>query len=109
MVIDKVLVDGLAAAEAFVHAVPEGNAALAKLPAQVDLRAPEQGWEIDQADIQILHQAARFQHRVNPVAKSRSGVVEARHIPAAAARPRPEQFVLCFSYGEGELFSSSGV
>src|SRR5260370_290744 len=66
--IQKVLVNRFAAAEAFVHAVPESNAALPELPAQVDLYAPEQGREIHQADVQGLHQAARLHHRPTPLA-----------------------------------------
>src|ERR1022692_2955074 len=78
MVIEKVLVDGLTTAEAFVHAMPEGNAALAKFPAQVDLHAAEQGREVHQADIQIFHQATRFQNRLNAFAQARGRVVAAR-------------------------------
>jgi hypothetical protein len=58
----EVLVDGLAAGEAFVDAVPPGDARLAQFPAQVDFAALKGGGKIDQTDIEVLYDAAEFLH-----------------------------------------------
>src|SRR5262249_21216950 len=58
VVIEKVLVDRLAAAEALVDAVPEADAVLAKLPAEVDFDAAEQRGEVDETGVEIFDQAA---------------------------------------------------
>src|SRR6476646_2766545 len=78
MVIEKVLVDGLSTPETLIHAVPEFDAALAKLPAQINFHAAEEGREIHQADVEILHQAARLQYRFNTIAQARSRLVAPR-------------------------------
>ena len=58
MVFQKFLIDGLAAAKALVNAVPESDARLAQLPAQVNFLAVELSGEVDQADIQVLYYAS---------------------------------------------------
>src|SRR5579872_3895287 len=57
---EKFLIDRFASAKALLNAMPKPDAALAQLPAQVHFLAVEQRREIDQTDIQILHQASIF-------------------------------------------------
>ena len=58
MLLQKFLIDGLAAAKALVHAVPESDARLAELPAQINFFAVELSGEVDQADVQVLYYAS---------------------------------------------------
>jgi len=58
MVLDKLLIDRFAATKTLVNAVPELNAGLAQLPAKIDLLAVELSGEVDETDIQILHDAS---------------------------------------------------
>src|SRR5437667_491680 len=51
MVVEEILVNGLTAAESFVHRVPERDTGFAEFPTKVDFHAAEQRGEIDQADI----------------------------------------------------------
>src|SRR5579864_769196 len=60
VVLDKLLIDFLAPAKAFLHAVPEADAVLAELPAQAHFAAVIAGQEIDQADVQVLDQHAHL-------------------------------------------------
>jgi hypothetical protein len=64
MVFEKLLVNRLAAPESLVDAVPELDAALAQLPAEVNFFAVEQRWKIDEPDIEILDHATKL---VNPL------------------------------------------
>ena len=56
----KVLVDGPAAAEAFVDAVPVVDVGFVHAPAEIDFLAAEQRGEIDQAGVEILDQNAHL-------------------------------------------------
>src|ERR1017187_9900594 len=58
MVIEEILVDGFAAAEAFFEAVPEVDAFLAEAPAEQNFGAAVHGGEIDEADAEVLDLAA---------------------------------------------------
>ena len=58
VVIQEILVNGLAPAESFVHAVPKLNCRLAQFPAQIDFHPAQEGRKIHQADIQVLQHAA---------------------------------------------------
>ena len=58
MLLQKFLIDGLAATKAFVHAVPEPDAGLAELPAETNFLAMELRGEVDQADVQVLYYAS---------------------------------------------------
>src|SRR5580698_7180313 len=60
MVFEKSRVNRLAAPESLVDAVPELDASLTHLPAKVNFFSLEQRREIDEAYIQILHQATEF-------------------------------------------------
>src|SRR5690242_17752612 len=66
----EIFVDGLAAGEAFVDAVPPGDGGLAKFPAQVNFAALEDGGEIDEANVEVLHHAAEFLHLFDDAAES---------------------------------------
>src|SRR5579883_2460451 len=57
MMVEKILVDRLAPAEAFFYAVPEFDSSFAEPPAQVDFDTAEGGRKIDQPCIQILYEA----------------------------------------------------
>ena len=58
MVLDKLLIDRFTAAKTLVNAVPELNAGLAQLPAKINLLTVELRGEVDETDIQILHDAS---------------------------------------------------
>jgi hypothetical protein len=58
MVLEKLLIDGLTSPKSFLDAVPELDAGLAQFPAKINLFAVELSGEINEADIQILHQAS---------------------------------------------------
>src|SRR5580658_7809109 len=64
MVFEKSRINRLATPESLVDAVPELDALLTHLPAKVNFFSLEQGREIDEADIQILHQATEFLNSV---------------------------------------------
>ena len=56
MVFEKPRVNRLAPAETLVHAMPELNARLAQLPAQVNFLALEERRKVDEPNVQILYQ-----------------------------------------------------
>jgi len=58
MVLQKFLIDGLTAAKTLVNAVPEPDAGLAELPAQINFLAMELSGEVYQADVQVLYYAS---------------------------------------------------
>src|SRR5260370_4852981 len=58
MVLENLLIDGLAATKSLLNAVPESDAGLAQLPAKINLLAVELSGEVDETDIQILHEAS---------------------------------------------------
>src|SRR5580698_3013782 len=62
MMIQEILVNGFASAEALIHAVPEADSRLAQLPAEVDFFSPEHGRKVDQSGVEILDHAADFLH-----------------------------------------------
>ena len=60
MVIAKILIDRLAPAEALLDTVPELNRRLAQPPAQIYLGSAKQRREIDEPDVEVLHQATEL-------------------------------------------------
>src|SRR5579859_3696247 len=60
MVVEKILVDGLAASKALIDAVPERDIRFAELPAKIDLYAAEERGEVDQADVEVLDKTPDF-------------------------------------------------
>src|SRR6185437_16066610 len=60
----KLRVDGLAPGETFVGSVPEPDARLAQLPAEVHLFAAEQRGEVHQPDVEILDDAPELLNAV---------------------------------------------
>jgi APA family basic amino acid/polyamine antiporter len=56
----ELCVNGLAAGKAFLRSVPEADAFLAELPAEIHFVAAEQSGEIYQTDVQIFDEAAGF-------------------------------------------------
>ena len=55
MVGEKLLVDQLAAAEAFIHTVPELNSKFAEPPAETNFLAMIKAGKIQKTDVEILH------------------------------------------------------
>lgn len=56
-------VDGLTAAEAFLHAMPELDTAFAEAPAKADFVSLIERGEIEQADVEILYLNAQLLNR----------------------------------------------
>src|SRR5450432_4311495 len=69
VVVQEILVNGFAAAEPLIHAVPKFNGGLSQFPAKVDFHAPQEGGKIDQPDIQVLQHTAGFLYLLNGAAK----------------------------------------
>ena len=80
MVVKEILVDGLATAEAFIDTVPEDDAGFAEFPAEVDFDSAERRGEIDEADLDILDEAAGFLHCFDGGAELGCGVIAAGFI-----------------------------
>src|SRR5215471_15369465 len=70
VVIEKVLIDGLASAETLVDAVPIVDPRLSQFPAEVDFGSAEQSGKVDQTDIQILDQATDLLYAFDCIAQS---------------------------------------
>ena len=60
--VEKILVNRFSPGKTFVDAVPELNARLAHFPAQINFAIAKQSGEVDQADVQVLNDAAGFLH-----------------------------------------------
>ena len=60
MVREKLLINRFTAAEALMNSMPELNAGLAQLPAQINFLAVELSRKVDQANIEVLHYASIF-------------------------------------------------
>ena len=56
--VHKLAINPLASAETFFRAMPVFDSALSQLPAQAHVAVLEAAHEIDQADLQILHDGA---------------------------------------------------
>src|SRR5690606_23431292 len=81
----KLVIDALAAAEAFIHAMPELDMALAQTPAQINFSVVVERREIEQSDIKIFHDTTLLMNRLQGCAQLRSRLV--------AALPSAEQAV----------------
>lgn len=58
MILKEFLIDGLAAAEAFLGVVPEAYLVLAQLPAQAYVAVAMAGHEVQKTDVQVLDHGA---------------------------------------------------
>ena len=60
MLVEELLIDGLAAAKPFLDAMPEPNAGFAQFPAKINFFAVKLRGEIDETDIQVLYHASEL-------------------------------------------------
>src|SRR5579862_6857574 len=109
MIFEKTRVNRLAAPESLVDAVPELDSRFAQLPAEIDFFALEQHREVDEPDIQILHQAAELVNLLDGLFKSGRGLFAAFFLfhdlspihphTAQDRQPRGEGLRFLFSLG----------